>query len=246
MSSGTQGGNGTIITTGPKIIQSDDFYQHASILHPIVVGSIAVICLFVYLRLGSNRSVAPITIFDWLINVALGSTLAGIVNGNSLVRGLLGLLTMLSFQFITSFLSSRKGGRGRLGQLFTSPPLVVAFRGRMLEKVMESHRISQTDLHGALRQKGVLNISQVECIIIEPTGTFSIFTTSQMKEDVEPEVLFNVPAYLALYEDSEAKKDGSSGDERGKKNRKANSSSSQRKNSGACDDEQNEIAGDEC
>ena len=38
------------------------------------------------------------TLFDWLLNVALGSTLAGIVNGTSLTRGLLSLSTLMAFQ----------------------------------------------------------------------------------------------------------------------------------------------------
>jgi uncharacterized membrane protein YcaP (DUF421 family) len=45
--------------------------------------------------------VAPVTLFDWLLNVALGSTLAGIVNGTSLVRGLISLITLMAFQFFT-------------------------------------------------------------------------------------------------------------------------------------------------
>ena len=196
----TSSSNGTVLVAGPQVVQSQDFFVKAGILHPITVGAIAVIVLFGYLRLGSNRSIAPITIFDWLINVALGSTLAGIVNGNSLVRGLLALGTMLGFQYITSTLASRFDGR--CAWLFQSPPLVIAFRGMMLTQVMKNHRISGTDLNAALRQQGVLNICQVECAIIEPNGTISVFTTKALKDaKVEPDVLMAVPAYKALCEE---------------------------------------------
>lgn len=70
------------------------------ICSPIAVGTIAILFLFAYLRLASNRCVAPVTLFDWLLNVALGSTLAGIVNGTSLTRGLIALITLLGFQFL--------------------------------------------------------------------------------------------------------------------------------------------------
>ncbi|RDW58593.1 hypothetical protein BP6252_13069 [Coleophoma cylindrospora] len=202
MSSVTSTGssNGTTIISGPDVIQKTDFYVKAGILHPIVVGSIAVIALFSYLRLGSNRSVAPITVFDWVINVALGSTLAGIVNGNSLVRGLLALATMLGFQYITSTLASRFNQR--LAWVFQGPPLVVAFRGTMLTNIMKKHRISPSDVNAALRQHGVLNICQVECGIIEPNGKFSIFTTKQLEDaGVDADVLTTVPAYKALCEE---------------------------------------------
>lgn len=191
----------TTVVTGNEVIQAQDFYLKAGVLHPIIVGSIAVIILFIYLRLGSNRSVAPITVFDWIINVALGSTLAGIVNGNSLVRGLLALATMLIFQFITSHVASNY--KQRLNWVFAGPPLVVCFRGQMLHKVMEHHRISDGDINGALRSHGVLNISQVECVIIEPNGAFSVFQKSQLQEaDVQPDTLLAVPAYATLCEKS--------------------------------------------
>lgn len=167
-----------------------------------------------------QRSIAPITIFDWLINVALGSTLAGIVNGNSLVRGLLALGTMLGFQYITSMLATRCPRR--LGWLFQSPPLVIAFRGEMLQKVMMDHRISVADFHASLRGNGLLNVCQIECAIIEPNGTISVFSKEALKEaKVDPQVLMAVPAYKALCEEA-GKEDGDMTMEksggRGKKN----------------------------
>ena len=202
MSTSTSSSNGTTIVTGPNVIQTSDFYAHAGILHPLIVGSIAVMAVFFYLRLGSNRSVAPITVFDWIINVALGSTLAGIVNGNSLVRGLLALLTMLGFQYVTSHVSSNY--KQRFEWIFHSPPLVVSFRGEFLTKVMTKHRISQSDIYSALRQQGFFDIEQIEAIIIEANGSFSIISTASVQEfKKEPRALTMVPAYKALCSEME-------------------------------------------
>jgi uncharacterized membrane protein YcaP (DUF421 family) len=135
--------------------------------------------------------------FDWLINVALGSTLAGIVNGNSLVRGLLGLATMLGFQYFTSWITSRFNQK--LSWIFEAQPLVVVFRGQMLTQVMTKHRISIRNIHASLRQNGILNVCQVECAIIEPNGAISVFTTEALEDaKVDPEVLMTIPAYKAL------------------------------------------------
>lgn len=205
----TSNSNGTTVITGPNVIQLQDFYVSAGILHPLTVGSIAVIALFAYLRLGSNRSITPITVFDWVINVALGSTLAGIVNGNSLVRGLLALATLLGFQYLTSVLSTRIH---QLSWVFQSPPLVIAFHGAMLTTVMKKHRISSSDVNAALRQKQVLNICQVEAAIIEPNGNISVFTTKEVEDSkVHPEVLTSVPAYRLLCEQEKEKGRGREG-----------------------------------
>lgn len=202
----TSGSNGTTIITGPNVIQVQDLYVKAGILHPITVGSVAVIMLFTYLRMGSNRSITPITVFDWVINIALGSTLAGIVNGNSLVRGLLALATLLGSQYFTSVASSRFR---RFSWIVQGPPLVIAFRGTMLLAVMKRHRISVIDVNAALRQKQVLNICQVEVVIIEPNGSISVFTTKALEDsEVHPEVLTTVPAYKLLCENEDETRRG--------------------------------------
>jgi len=199
MSSSTSNVNGTTIVSGPDIIQLSDFYVKAGILHPLIVGSIAVIALFACLRIGSNRSIAPITCFDWLITVALGSTLAGIVNGNSLVRGLLALATMLFFQYSTSTMTSRFSKY--CSWALESPPLVVVFRGDMLSDVMHKHRISIGDIYAALRQKSILSVSEVECAVIEPNGTISIFGKKALEEShAKPESLLIIPGYRKLCE----------------------------------------------
>lgn len=203
MSSGSSGSNSTLVVAGPDTIQVQDFYVHASILHPLVVGSIAIIVLFTSLRIISNRSIAAMNVTDWIANVAIGSTLAGVVNGNSLVRGMLGLVTILGFQYLTSFVGCRLPSR--LEWMLSSPPLVIAFRGRLLTKVLTTHRISLCDFYTALRQKNVLSVKDVECVFIEANGSFSIYLKSQVQDVplADRGVLLQVPGYKALCDDAE-------------------------------------------
>lgn len=58
---------------GPRIIQVQDFYHQDGLLHPIVIGSIALALLFSFLRFSSNRSLAQMSVFDAIVSVALGS-----------------------------------------------------------------------------------------------------------------------------------------------------------------------------
>jgi uncharacterized membrane protein YcaP (DUF421 family) len=75
---------------------------------------------------------------------------------------------------------------------------------------MRRHRISTTDLNGALRQRNIWHISEVEAVIIESTGNFSIYKRSEMPKDMEPQVLLDVPGYQKLVEhfDMEGKRSG--------------------------------------
>jgi uncharacterized membrane protein YcaP (DUF421 family) len=104
---------------------------------------------------------------------------------------------MLGFQFITSHLASNF--HQKLSWFFHSPPLLIVFKGKLLRKVILKHQISPEDVNAALRQQGILNVSQVESGIIEANGGIFIFTTQALQDtEVEPDVLMVVPAYRAL------------------------------------------------
>lgn len=58
---------------GEGLLNVGDFFKFESILHPFAIGSIAILSLFAYLRVSSNRTVAPLTIWDEICSIALGS-----------------------------------------------------------------------------------------------------------------------------------------------------------------------------
>lgn len=95
-----------------------------------------------------------------------------------------------------------------LENCLNSPPLIIAFRGHSLNQVMRKHRISTSDLNGALRKKAIWHISEVEAVIIESTGNFSIYKRCDMRADIEPQVLLDVPGYRKLVEHFDALQDG--------------------------------------
>ncbi|KAK6000634.1 hypothetical protein QM012_003359 [Aureobasidium pullulans] len=229
MSSGSQGDNGTLVVAGPDTIQVADFYVKASILHPLVIGSIAIVVLFASLRFFSNRSIAAMNVTDWIANVAIGSTLAGICNGNSLTRGMLALCTILGFQYLMSFIGARLPAQH--GWILTSPPIIIAFRGKLLTKVMVRHRICLGDFYASLRQKNILDVEELECVFIEANGSFSIYTRKQVGMGRKVGVLLQVPSYKALCDDADERIVESNG---------------QKEESKDCDDQQNELAYNAC
>ena len=99
---------------------------------------------------------------------------------------------------LSSQLSSNYGDV--LERAINAPPLVIAFRGRALDKVMHHHRVSRSDLNASMRKFGIWNISQVEAVIIEPTGDFSVYKQDDCPDGVVPEVLMAVPGYRRLVE----------------------------------------------
>lgn len=133
------------------------------------------------------------------------------MNGNSLVQGLLALVTILSFQYLTSLLASRMGDK--FVWVLQGPPLLIVFRGEFRRGVIKKHRISHIDVYAALRQKSILNVYQIEAAIIEPNGTFSVFTKKLLEEQkVDPQALTIIESYRKCCKEYDEKYQGTNGD----------------------------------
>jgi len=99
---------------------------------------------------------------------------------------------------------------------------------------MRKHRISTSDLNGALRQRSIWHISEVEAVIIESTGNFTVYKRADMPKNLEPQVLLDVPGYQKLVEHFDQENKG----EQGSTGEKQNMNSGQEESA-------NEIAAEE-
>lgn len=59
------------ISQGAPVVQKADFYQQESVLHPLTAGAVAFACLYIYLRIASNRSLAPNDIGECTMRLTL-------------------------------------------------------------------------------------------------------------------------------------------------------------------------------
>jgi uncharacterized membrane protein YcaP (DUF421 family) len=104
----------------------------------------------------------------FLIAVALRMTLVG--NDQSITSGLLSLVTMLTLDWVLSYLSFRNE---RLSNLIKGSPRVLIKNGQFNEKQMIQARISRQYLASELRVRGHWNLDQVQDAILEQSGTIS-------------------------------------------------------------------------
>jgi len=100
-----------------------------------------------------------------------------------------------------------------------------------LTKVMSRHRICLGDLYAFLRQKNILDLSEIECVFIDANGSFTIYTREQVGARKKVDVLLQVPSYKALCDDADERIVEETEGKVGLKD---------------CDDHQNKLAGDAC
>ena len=142
-------------------------------LRTVVVGALAYLALIAILRVSGKRTLSQMNAFDFIVTVALGSTLATILLSRdvSLVQGVLALLVLVGLQFAITWSSVRWPAVSRLAK---SEPTVLVLRGTPLREAMRRERVVKTELEAAVRESGHANIDDVALVVLETDGSFSV------------------------------------------------------------------------
>lgn len=89
-----------------------------------------------------------------------------------LLSGLVPILTVLGMELTLSWLTLRSVA---LRRLLCGKPVVLIDNGELLQDNLRMTRVSLDELTGHLREKDVLDISQVQYAILETNGNLSVF-----------------------------------------------------------------------
>jgi len=77
------------------------FNDWATLLRTLIIGVLAYVSLIFFLRISGKRTLSKMNAFDFVVTVALGSTLATVLlsKGVALAEGSLGFALLVALQF---------------------------------------------------------------------------------------------------------------------------------------------------
>jgi len=138
-----------------------------------VVGLLAYASLVLILRACGNRTLSKMNAFDFVVTVALGSTLATILidRNVALAQGALALALLAALQFLITWSSVRWRWVRRS---VTGEPVLLAHRGALLPEALRHARVTADEVEAALRGAGVAALEDVESVVLETDGSFSV------------------------------------------------------------------------
>ncbi len=144
----------------------------------ITISTYAVLILI--LRGVGKRSLAKLNIFDLVVTVALGSTLATIMLSKdvSFAEGALAFIVLCSLQWIVAWLSLRAQWFKRL---IRSEPRLLFSDGRFLDRAMRDERILRQEVHAEIRNHGFGDCEDIAAVVLETDGTFSVIAKAKAK-----------------------------------------------------------------
>ena len=138
-----------------------------------LVGIAAYVFLIVVIRVSGKRTLSQLNAFDFIVTVALGSTLATILLSSdvSWSEGALALVLLAGLQFVLAFVSSRVPA---FRTIITARPAVVLWQGEMLADALRAARLSESEVRQAVRSSGRGDLTGVAAVVLATDGTLSV------------------------------------------------------------------------
>lgn len=147
----------------------------APIGRTLVVGACAYVALVLLLRVTGKRTLAKLNAFDLVVTVALGSTLASVLTSRdvALSQGIAAFVLLVLMQLAVTFAATRSS---RIRDLVTAEPRLLVHRGRLLREALRAERVTEMEVHAAVRAAGHRSVADVEAVVLETDGSVSVVT----------------------------------------------------------------------
>ena len=147
----------------------------AGLIRAVVASATAYVGLIVVLRVSGKRSLSKLNVFDFVVTVALGSTLATILLSQdvALAEGMMAFVMLIGLQWLVARLSVRWKP---LRRLIRSEPRLLLQHGTYNHNTIKDERITEVEVDAAIRKHGFGDRSEVAWVVLESDGSFSIIS----------------------------------------------------------------------
>ena len=166
------------------------FDSWTGLLRVIVVGVLAYVALIVLLRVSGKRTLSKLNAFDFVVTVALGSTLATILLSNqvALVEGILAFMVLIGAQYIITSISTRYPA---FRKTIKASPRLLVYRGEVLHDALREERVTADEVRQVVRRSGTSAVEDVDAVVLETDGSLGVLNADAER----PSVLSDVAGY---------------------------------------------------
>lgn len=155
------------------------FDSWAEILRVLIIGSVSYAALVVVLRVSGKRTLGQLNAFDFIVTVAIGSTLATILLSSDVAffEGLTALALLVGLQFVVAWASAHVP---RARSAVTARPVTLVISGELQHAQLRSNRLSESEVLQAVRSTGSGDLSDVAAVVLETNGSISVILQSKL------------------------------------------------------------------
>ena len=151
------------------------FDSWTDILRTVAVGSAAYFTLVAVLRLSGKRTLSQLNAFDFVVTVAIGSTLATILLSAdvSWSEGAAALALLALLQLVVAWTSSRWP---RTRNALTGEPVLLLRDGQLQHEALLRNRVAESEVRQAIRSSGSGGFSDIAAVVLETNGKLSVIS----------------------------------------------------------------------
>jgi uncharacterized membrane protein YcaP (DUF421 family) len=139
----------------------------------VLVGTLAYAALLVVLRTSGKRTLSQMNAFDFVITVALGSSLATVVLTKNIpfLEGAAAFFVLAGLQYVVAWACTRFPV---FEEVVKSSPALLYYQGRFDTRRLQRERLTVAEVRAAVRKEGVASLEQVTAVVLESAGQFSV------------------------------------------------------------------------
>ena len=143
-----------------------------------LLGTLAYAALVLLLRMSGKRTLSKWNAFDFVVTIALGSTLATVLSSKqvSLLEGVEALALLILLQFVVSWLSVKVPWVRRLVK---ADPTCLYCKGRYVSDTLKRERVTEAEVRAAVRSAGIASMEDVEVVVLETDGSVSVLRRTE-------------------------------------------------------------------
>ena len=145
----------------------------SDLLRVLVVGVCAYVALVLLLRVSGKRTLSKMNAFDFIVTIALGSTLATVLLSRdvALAEGVLAFALLILLQWVITWLSVRSAV---VRQLVKAEPALLFHDGRFLSNAMKAERVTEDEVRAAVREQGSMSMQEIGAVVLETDGSLTV------------------------------------------------------------------------
>ncbi len=144
-----------------------------SIARTTIITLLAYLILIYLLRISGKRTLSKMNAFDFIVTIALGSTLASVLLNKdvALADGILAFMLLIGLQYAISALAVRSK---KISNIVKATPTLLVYKGRELKQAMRKERINEDELYAVVREKGLSSVKEVDAVVLETDGSLTL------------------------------------------------------------------------
>ena len=158
----------------PVIPHAPFFFESwYNVIRTVTLSIIGFAALMVLLRGSGKRTLSKLNAFDFVFVVAVGSVFASTIISKdiTLVEGVAAMATLIVIQVTLAELAMRFS---TVERIINGKPTLLLSHGKFIPRALKKERVTEEEVRGAIRAKGVNRVEDVDAVILENDGSLSV------------------------------------------------------------------------